>query len=468
MKLLLVNPIFGTTTFAPTLGLGFIGTYVREHSDFEVEIVEPISRSISEKQVLKKAKESDVVGLTCYTESRFRCFDFARKVKNENPDCKLVIGGPHVNALDEQILKHYPFVDAVVRMEGEEAMFEIVKNEPFKKILGITWRSNGKIVRNPDRPMIKEINNLHFDYSLIFSEIKQWKDFEVPRELQKVNHLPIIASRGCPFQCTFCAAHEQWARVYRSLSPDEVIKRMDYLVSQYDIGYFRFYDALFMASDKKILEFCDLLKKSKLNVSFRIDLRVGTSKEVLKRLREVGCDVVGFGIESGSNRILKRINKGITREQIERTIRECIELDYWTIGYFMMALPDETPEDIKKTLELLKFFDEINIQFFKIHPNTAFYYELKQRGEINDGAWFDPKYGNEIFYCKENFPSANFYRNEIDYAIWHASSYHNVHSPISVIRKYGLTKGVAALYFSAANVLSKGKASRALNALKRP
>jgi radical SAM superfamily enzyme YgiQ (UPF0313 family) len=353
-------------------------------------------------------------------------------------------------------------------MEGEEAMFEIVKNEPFKKILGITWRSNGKIVRNPDRPMIKEINNLHFDYSLIFSEIKQWKDFEVPRELQKVNHLPIIASRGCPFQCTFCAAHEQWARVYRSLSPDEVIKRMDYLVSQYDIGYFRFYDALFMASDKKILEFCDLLKKSKLNVSFRIDLRVGTSKEVLKRLREVGCDVVGFGIESGSNRILKRINKGITREQIERTIRECIELDYWTIGYFMMALPDETPEDIKKTLELLKFFDEINIQFFKIHPNTASYYELKQRGEINDGAWFDPKYGNEIFYCKENFPSANFYRNEIDQAIWHASSYHNIHSPISVIRKYGLTKGVAALYFSAANVLSKGKASRVLNTLKRP
>ena len=81
MKLLLVNPIFGVTTFAPTLGLGFIGTCVRAHSDFEVEIVEPISRSISEKQVLKKAKESDVVGLTCYTESRFRCLDFARKVK---------------------------------------------------------------------------------------------------------------------------------------------------------------------------------------------------------------------------------------------------------------------------------------------------------------------------------------------------------------------------------------------------
>lgn len=294
--------------------------------------------------------------------------------------------------------------------------------------------------------MVRNIDSLYYDYSLVIPHVDGWKDLEIPHELQKLNALPIIASRGCPFRCAFCAAHEQWGKIYRGLSPEELVKRLKELVSQYNIGYFRFYDALFTGNDKKVLEFCDLLDKAKLNISFRIDIRVGTSRKVLERLRRVGCDVVGFGVESGSDKILKRINKGISREKVEETIKVCKELGYWILGFFMVSLPDETMEDFKKTLKLLKFFDRINLQFFKIHPNTSFYNELKQKGEIDDEIWFDPNYGvdtiygNEIYYCKDVFPSAPFYRNEVEALLYRAN-----HDPQKAIQRHGLAKGVLIL-----------------------
>lgn len=455
MKLLLVHPNFEGVATIPSLGLGFIGTYVRDHSDCEVEIVEPTLQGLTETQVLDKAAKSDIVGLMCYTESRFQCFNFAAKVKQSNPDCKVVVGGPHVNALDEKILQHYPFVDAVGRMEGEETVLNIVQGRPFEQILGITWRNNGNIVRNPTRPMIKNIDALYYDYSLVSQQIEGWKDPEIPYELQKLNALPIIASRGCPFQCAFCAAHQQWGKTYRYCSPEELVRRMEYLVSQYNIGYFRFYDALFLGSEKRALKLCELLEKAGLDVHFRIDIRVGTSRNVLERLREVGCDVVGFGVESGSDKILKRMDKRITRQQVEETIRICKELDYWMIGFFMISFPDETIEDIEKTFELFKFFDRQNLQFFKIHPNTSIYDELKQRGEIDDEVWFDPDrglnttFGNEIFYCGEMFPSAGFCREEVDMFIRYSIYKDHIANPDIVIRNNGLARGALVLSRSA-------------------
>ena len=90
--------------------------------------------------------------------------------------------------------------------------------------------------------MIKDIDNLHYDYSLVFSELAGWKDFEISPELLKLNALPIIASRGCPFRCAFCAANQQWSQMYRYLSPEELVKRMQELISRYKIQYFRFFD----------------------------------------------------------------------------------------------------------------------------------------------------------------------------------------------------------------------------------
>lgn len=437
MKVLLINPYFNGVVWAPTMGLGFIGTYIKNNSDCDIEILEPGLENLTEKEVLEKTKNADIVGLTCYTESRFECFGFAEKVKQINPDCKIIVGGPHVDKLDIEILKHYKFVDIIVRMEGEKAFFDIINNKPLEKIGSITWRDKDVVKRNLDGPLIENINDLDYDYSLVWNQIKKWKDLEVPRELQKRNHIPIIVSRGCPFRCAFCGSFNHWGKTVRCMDEEKIVEKMEFLADKYKIGYFRFYDALFIGNEKKILNFCDILEKRKLDISFRIDLRVGTPRNVLEKLKHVGCDVVGFGVESGSDKILKRLNKGITRSMILDTIKNCKDLKYWSIGFFMVSLPDETLEDMKMTFGLFKYFDAYNYQFFKIHPNTTIYEELKQRGEINDEIWFDKSIGSEIFYCKDNFPSALFSKKEISLIVTRMYFDFNSKYPKNTFKRYG-------------------------------
>jgi len=441
MKLLLINPYFNGGAIIPSLGLGFIGTYIKENSDCDVEVIEPALQNITEKDVLEKVMSCDFVGITCYTESRFEVFDFAKQVKTTNPQCTVILGGAHVNSLDKMILEHCLYVDIVVRREGEQSMLDIVSGKPFSTILGITYRHCNTIIQNPDVTFESNIDKFKYDYSLVYDQIKNWKDYEVPKEIQKLNAIPFIASRGCPYRCTFCASHELWDKTFRTLSVPELVSRMKHLVDTYNIGYFRFYDTIFLGNEYKIDEFCKLVKLNNLDISFRIDIKVGTSRKSLQKLRDVGCDVVGFGVESGSDQILKRLNKGIIRAQIEETIQICKDLGFWIIGFFMISLPDETKEDINKTFELLKYFDEINVQFFKVHPNTGFYNELKLLGDITDNVWFESKNDNEFYWCKDNFDNANFYKKEIDLLLQYSTLKHIASHPDALIRRHGRLKG---------------------------
>jgi len=448
VKILLLNPYFGNRVYAPTLGLGFLATYLKKHIDCQVEVIEPVKEELDEEELLQKIKETDYLGLTCYTESRFSCFNFAEKAKKKNPNCCIIVGGSHATALDKKILEHYSFVDIVVRGEGELAILKILEGEPLENINGISWRNGLKVIQNPEQCLSKDLDQFDIDYSLIYPEIENWKDKEVPHKLQKLKHLPIIASRGCPFNCSFCGSHNHWSGLWRGASPKDLVKNIKFLTEKYKIGYFRFYDALFIGGESQIFEFCDEIEKSGLKIKFRIDIRVGTRRKILERLRQVGCEVVGFGIESGSDKILKRANKGITRKDIEETINICKSLNYWMIGYFMISLPDETQEDFQRSIELFSTFDVFNLQFFKIHPNTTFYEEFKNKNEIDDEIWFNPSYGNEIFYSKETFPSANFYRLNVNRKIKHFYLKHDLNKPRIVIKKYGLFAGLLRLMSS--------------------
>jgi len=469
MKLLLINPYFNSLIYSPTLGLSFLATYIKEHSRCEVAVIEPVTETLDAAELLVKIKETDFLGLTCYTESRFQCFDFAKKAKVANPRCQIIVGGPHVMSLSKQVLEHYSFVDIVIRGEAEDALLEIINGKALSEVNGITWRRNAEVIQNSDRIFCRDLSLFHLDYSLIYPEIKNWKDKEIPYAMQQVNHLPIISSRGCPYRCTFCASNNQWGKLWRGLAPEKMVEELTHLVNKYNIGYFRFYDALFIGSDSQAYKFCDLLEQARLKITFRIDIRVGTKPAVLKRLREVGCSVVGFGIESGSDRILKRINKGITRKQIDETIDVCKTLGYWLLGFFMISLPDETPEDFKKTAELFHRFDVFNLQFFKIHPDTSFYEELKAKGELSDEIWFETERGEEIFYSKETFPSSNYYRSEVEKRAKAIYLSQNIRKPFTAIKNHGLLRGCRTVLFSMIQLtlLPSKRATDFLDCLKR-
>ena len=259
MKVTLINPNFSGFVDTPTLGLVFIGTFLKQNNRCEIQLIEPIIQRHSREETLMMVEGSDFVCLTCYTESRFECLDFCSEIKERYPKIIVILGGPHVNTLDLQILQKHPFVDIIVRGEGEIAISEIINGKSLKEIPGVSWRSGSENIRNPFCKRASDIDIFKFDYELIPFVIHTWKDNEVPYAIKNLNAIPIITSRGCPFNCSFCAANRIWENTYRKVSQEEVIIRIKELIDRYNIRYFRFFDALFIGNENEIFKFCDLV-----------------------------------------------------------------------------------------------------------------------------------------------------------------------------------------------------------------
>ncbi len=433
-----------------------MGTYIRDRTDWEVEIIDPVPQGFSQEQVLGKVKKADVVGLSCFADTRFYCFDFAKKIKKRNPKCLLVVGGPHTFVMDDLILRHYPFIDVLVRGEGEETLLEIVKRKPLGKIAGITYKKGRKIIRNAERLLAKNIDRYYIDYSLLPTLDDYARDIEAPKELRQLKTIYAIASRGCPFACSYCA-NIHWQRRWRAVTPKELVKRIEGWVEDFGVEYVRFYDDLFTANKEWVLDFCRLLEKSEVKIKFRVLVRAGTSLEVMRALKRVGCVAVGFGIESGSDRILKRINKQITREQILTTIKACHRLNFWIVGAFIISLPDETREDYNQSLSLVPLVDTFQTNVLIIFPYSPFYHELKERGEINDEVWFKKKYEGRLLYTKENFKSALFSLKELEWMALNTYYYHFLHRPDKAMEKYGYLLGLVIIGIAFIDTPLRGK-----------
>jgi len=456
MKLLLINSYLGGDAWHyPPLELGLLGTFVRDRSNCEVEIIDPLPQNMNMKRILKKAESSDIVGLNCFTERRVACFSLAKRIKEVNPDCKLVLGGPHATTLSEEILRHYPFVDVIVRGEGEECLLDIVKGKPFKKITGLTWKKGKKIIKNSPRPFIKNLDDVYIDYSLLPSMKNYIIDYAAPNVSKNVNYIYILASRGCPYSCKFCGGPRFWKHTWRAPGPEALVKRMEQLVEEYGVEYFRFGDGNFTANPDWVLKFCKELQKADLNVNFRLDARVNTSKHILQEMKKSGCVGITFGIESFSDGILRKINKFTTRKLIIKTLKISRELNLWTRGTFILLWPGETIENfIKNTLRLTKLVDDFESHILHILPGTELYNELKMRGEINDEVWFNPKTGRRLNYCKEFFPSANYSLEELEKLFWYSNNYHVLRRPDVAMKKYGFVRGSFLITASLINMMS--------------
>jgi radical SAM superfamily enzyme YgiQ (UPF0313 family) len=153
---------------------------------------------------------------------------------------------------------------------------------------------------------------------------------------------------------------------------------------------------------------------------------------------------------------------------ILNTIKDCKELGFWNIGFFMVSMPGETMEDVRMTFDLFEHLDTYNYQFFKIHPNTAIYDELKETDEINDEIWFNKAVPAEVFYCKENFPSASFGRTEIDVFMHRMYADFNFRNPKTTFTRYGVVKGSAIYTISlfAHYILSNSMGKRVFSIIK--
>jgi anaerobic magnesium-protoporphyrin IX monomethyl ester cyclase len=336
------------------LGIGYLAA-VLEKNQYEVNVIDCQALRPTRNQLKAELIKShpDVVGVTSATLTYKPALEIVKTAKEALPNCLLILGGPHVTVLDEQTLNEAPEADIIVRGEGEQTMLELadlVSRSDLKNIQeveGITFRRNDKIVRNKDRAFIQNLDELPHP---------AYEHFQLSKyKLSGKMYLPIITSRGCPFQCTFCLASKMCGKRFRTRSPKKVVDELEWLRDVHGADVFAFYDDTFTFDTKRAYEICEEMRNRGFDLPWDCRTRVDRiSTEILSKMRDTNCQLIHFGVESGSQKMLSAIKKGTTVEQNERAIRWAKEVGISVAISVVVGYPGETAAMLKQTFDFIR------------------------------------------------------------------------------------------------------------------
>jgi anaerobic magnesium-protoporphyrin IX monomethyl ester cyclase len=375
---------------APPLGMLYIATYLRENG-VDVSIIDEAAQGYSLKGTIDwvKKEDPDILGFSTCSATGRKAALIAEKVKQENPNVKIVFGNFFATFNAERILKKYPSVDFIVRGEGEYTSLELAKclekDSDLKKVLGINFRQNGHIVSTEDRPLIKDIDSLPFpDRELLDAEYHNTTAGIVvaPKKFSG-----FVTSRGCVFRCRFCGCRRLARTLWRSRSVDNILEELHLLSSQ---GYkqFLFVDDNFTLNPKRVIKLCQRLKKEKVDIEFFAEGRVDhCPTEMLEEMVRANCKMIYFGIENGTQKVLDYYDKQITPRQAIDAVKRAKKVGIDVIvASFILGAPYETRQEIWNTLKFAQRL-QVDIPQFNIlatFPGTDIWEELKTQGLIDE------------------------------------------------------------------------------------
>jgi radical SAM superfamily enzyme YgiQ (UPF0313 family) len=401
LKVILINPPGGyyasrwEETALPSLGLGYLASYLQQ-AGVSCEILDAHALRWNLGDLRRHLKDSrpDIVGVTMTTENRFEGFGAVRAARAALPKAMVIAGGPHVSAAAEDTLSHIPELDIVVRGEGEETLLDLAQGvESPGRIPGISHREDGKIVHNPDRPYIKDLDRLPFPARNLMPMEKYGYLADVPGE-GKLPAQNIMASRGCPFNCSFCASPKMWGRRYRARSTENVMEEIDELVNRWGARALWVFDDTFTIDRKRTLAICDEIAGKFPFLRWFCEIRVDTvDLELLAAMKRAGCFCVAFGVESGSQRVIdESVGKQIRLEQVRQTMDWCRRLDLMYNPFIILSHPGETEEDARKTMELVRECKadgaSVSMAIMHIYPGTRIESIAYEKGILpRDFSW---------------------------------------------------------------------------------
>lgn len=354
MKTVLINPPQRTKYPQPPLGLASIAA-VLEGENYQVEILDANALQLSETEVIEGIGDADTIGITAMTPFINSAIKLAQEIKKEKPGSTIIVGGAHVTVLPEETLRNVPEIDIIVRGEGEETVAELYsvlkRGGSLQNVRGITYRDNGKIRSTPMRPSIADLDSLPFPaYHLL--PLHRYKPH--PPHGRKLPFMAVLTSRGCPYNCTFCSK-PIFGRMLRSQSPQRIASQIEYLGRKFKIGEIAFYDDIFTLDKKQIARLAKEFKKHNLSIPWTCETRVDlVTPELLETMKESGCYMIAYGIESGNQDILNNLRKKTTIEQVRKAIKMTHDANIQSIGYFMLGSPGETPATIRQTIDFAK------------------------------------------------------------------------------------------------------------------
>lgn len=395
MKLLLVNPYDWTDKeYGPPragLGLAYIVSVIRKEKAAEVKLLDKFAEyrlnnfniRMTEKEFEKALIyfKPDIVGFSTYTETIADVIKDARRVKEKFPDAIVVIGGAHATAIPEETLRHYDFIDVAVVGEGEFTMLDIVRGIPLEEIKGIVYRNDKKIISNPIRMPPPDIDEIPFPArDMLHMEYYTQPSKEVHAR-GPYRYASLISSRGCKAGCSFCLQVKVHRR-FSAHSEEYVISEIEQILRNYpEVDAIEFMDNLFLSNEIVTENLCRALIKSGLNkrIKWKAQTRVvGISEDILILMKEAGCFMLGFGFESGSQKILDRMNKRITVSDCLKAARLTKKTGIKLEAYFIYGYPDETEEDFLATLHMIEKMqpDFVGYGRFAPVPGTLDYKRL--------------------------------------------------------------------------------------------
>jgi len=362
-KILLVNPIkesFSNLAIFPPIGLGYVASSLRAEGFHNVKILDCFKDNFTFERFEQYISDErpDVVGFTVFSLALKSVLDSAKIIKRINKDSIILIGGPHPSAIPERSLEDEN-IDFGFIGEGEKGVPLLLKylysdqRQRFSEVPGLIYRKDGRVLHNRS----------FFNTNLDSIRFPAWDLINPPEYFGKGADIKnytgcILMTRGCPFDCSFCSVHTITGRTLRFRSVDKTIEEIEFLNRKYKIKRFVVLDENFTASNKFVIEFCK--KMISLDKKYKFVLPNGVrldtlTEDLLYLMLEVGFSKrLAVGIESGSDRILRLMNKKLSKKIIEEKVELMTKIGLRPIGYFIIGYPGETREEIEETIRFSK------------------------------------------------------------------------------------------------------------------
>ncbi len=395
MRIVLIHPNYhsGGAEIAgnwPPAWAAYIAGALKKAGYDDVRFIDTMTNDISDDALreMLAAEKPDVVGCTAITPSIYKAEAALKIAKELHPDAVTVLGGIHATFMYQQVLAEAPWVDVIVRGEGEEIIVDLIRaidagRWPAQRaeIKGLAYAEDGQAVATPSAPTVKNLEAITPDWSVL-----EWSKYVYIPTGKRVA-IPNMA-RGCPFTCSFCSQWKFW-RDYRIRDPKAVVDEIETLVRDHDVGFFILADEEPTINKKKFIAFCQELIDRDLGIPWGINTRVTDvlrDENELAFYRKAGLLHVSLGTEAAAQLQLDRFHKETTVEQNKRAVRLLREAGIVVEAQFIVGLENETAETLEETYRMAEDWkpDLANWAMYTPWPFSDLFKELGDKVEIFD------------------------------------------------------------------------------------
>lgn len=365
---------------------------------------------------------ADVVGVSCLFSHEWPVVRaLIAAVARARPDVAIVLGGEHATAVPDHALRDAPELTACVLGEGEETAVALVEalaaKRPLHEVAGLALRDGDRVIRTGPRVRIRDVDAIpppRWDLVPIERYLARGYSFGVDRG----RTMPLLATRGCPYRCTFCSSPQMWTTRYIARSPALVVDEIERYVRELGAQAVDFYDLTAIVRREWVLEFCRLLRARRLGITWQLPSGTRSEaldREVLAAMVASGCRNASYAPESGSPRTLRRILKKVNLDRMERSMREAVEEGLNVKANIMIGFPGEGRDELFETLRFVARMavagvHDVSVWTFSPYPGSALFDELRAAGRI--GALDDDYFASLLSYS--DLAGAVSYSDRVD------------------------------------------------------